>query len=151
MKLTRRGARNALWIVFVGSLLFEVALAAYARLVDKIYIDDVKSIVLALLAVYSVPLGIMSAGMFARGEDRARSSGGPAGAALVLSVAWNLLLLGRILAFALARTDDVDALRDWITTISAGGSFLVAGMLTYYFSSGDAPGLADAARGKATR
>jgi hypothetical protein len=151
MNVSRRGARNALWVVFVASMLLEVALVAWARLTSKIYLDDLKSIMLALLAVYSVPLGIMSGGMFARSAGRdARDAGGPVGAAIILSLVWNLLLLGRVAVFALASSDDVDALRDWVTTISTGGSFLVAGALAYYFSSDEAPEPGGGAREKAS-
>lgn len=140
MKIRKRSARNLLWAVFVGSLIVEIALVAYARLASKIYLDDLKAILLALFAVYSIPLGIMSGGAFARSAlHDGESSPGPVGVAVLLSLLWNAVLLGRVLLFAVAQSDDVDALREWIATVTASSSFLVAGALTFYFSSGEPP------------
>ena len=97
---------------------------------------------IGLLVAYSVPLSIITAGIFSKsGTGDARAPTVTAVTALALSLLWNLLFAGRVALFAFSRTDDVDALLDWFTTLSAGGSFLIAAALTFYFSAKESPAI----------
>jgi hypothetical protein len=136
VKLSSRALRSLLISTFIGVLALQLALVSYACAAEKIYLENLKSIVVGLLVAYSVPLSIITAGIFSKGgASDARAPAATALTALALSVLWNLLFAGRVGFFAFSSADDVDELLDWFTTLSAGGSFLIAAALTFYFSA----------------
>lgn len=129
------GSRAILLSIFGGALVIECVAMFIAGYRGVIYSSDVTDLVVKLLAVYSVHFAVMIGGIFARtGRPAGRPTTLTRGIAIGLASMWNLLLLVRILAFAAADTDSIVELDRYVTLISAGGSFLVAGMLAYFFS-----------------
>jgi hypothetical protein len=133
--------RAQIWIaaVFLVGLLCNSAaiLLAWAR--GAIYADNVRSMLETLLAVYSAPLAIVIAGFF--GQDRADEKPffSTFWAAIAVTCMWNLFLLWAgtellISAFASSpRESAIDDFSSYVTTISASATFLVSGVLTYFF------------------
>jgi hypothetical protein len=130
-------ARLTLFLIFVISFLVQVVAIFYSLRRGTIYGDNVTSFVKGLLSIYSVHLGVVVAGSFAQirttGPARTASKT-PFWTALVLAGTWNALLAGRTLYFSLGSNDSIDDLMAYLTMLASGGSFLVAGALTYFFS-----------------
>lgn len=133
MSITR--ARIVLTILFLASL--AVQLVAFFVVRHKMWPDEFLSLLSKVLTVYSVPMGVIFFGIVALphpGAARAPSTW--TWAALVLTSIWNLLLVGRSIAFALAFQDSVGGLMNYFDTISVSGSFLLAGVITAFFEKG---------------
>ena len=129
------GSRAILLSIFAGALVIECIAMSVAGYRGVIYSSDVTNLIVKLLAVYSVHFAVMIGGIFATTRrSAARPTALARGIAFALASIWNLLLLVRIVAFAAADTDSIVELDRYLTLISAGGSFLVAGMLAYFFA-----------------
>jgi hypothetical protein len=57
---------------------------------------------------------------------------------MVLAVLWNLLLIARFLAFCFAERDSVGALVQYLDSVATSSSFLVAGVVVFFFGKGTA-------------
>jgi len=143
--MSYRGARNALVALFVGSLVAQICAVIVTYSKEVIADRDLVNILLKLLAVYGVHLTIMIGGIVARQQDekgKPQSKKAPATAfrvAIALAALWNLLLVWRSVKFGMGAFDEnsednVDLLTDYIDKIAAGGSFLVAGFLSFFFA-----------------
>jgi hypothetical protein len=131
--VTNERARYSLLALFVCFLV--VHLAAFAANYKRMWPDEFQNLVVKTLAIYSVPLSVIMGSIFAQGPaSKKRSAGGTATAALTLSACWNLLLAWRSISFAVAAKDHVTEVITYLDTISASGSFLIAGVLAFYFS-----------------
>lgn len=112
-------------------------LLAFFVVRHKIWPEEFLSLLTRVLTIYSVPMGVVLGGIVARPHPGVASA--PAGwtwTALVLTGMWNLLLIGRSLAFAMADQDSVTALMSYLDVVSVSGSFLVAGVITAFFEKG---------------
>lgn len=113
-----------------------VYIATYAS--GKIYVDDAQKLFVETLVLYSVPVGTIVGGIFGKGlQSKAAAPTNAFWAALILAILWNLLLLWRVLAFALADEDIVSGLISDLKTSSTASMFLVSGALAYFFSKQD--------------
>jgi hypothetical protein len=133
--MTMNQARFALLGVFVGCLV--VQLGAFFMTRSKMWPEDFLSLTLKLLAIYSVQLGVVIGGIFA--QPRTPMADPPAGltwTALALAALWNFLLVWRSVSFSIAPQDSVGDLIKYIDTIGAGSSFLVSGVVTFFFGRG---------------
>jgi hypothetical protein len=127
-----------LWIlsVFVASLLLELCLVggSYAR--NAIYPQDLRDLAIRFLAIYSVPLGLIISGIFAKSDSSERVAPSRAfWTAIALAAIWNALILGRTLLFTFASEDQVSTLVDFISGVAAASSFLTVAALTYFFTT----------------
>jgi hypothetical protein len=127
--VTPRRARTALLGIFVGCLVLQCAVLILNR--SAVGPEEFTASLLTLLKIYSVPLRLSWA---------APSRGGAGGAspavcwaAILLAVSWNVLLVARTLAFGIATEDSVSDLIKYLEMVSAAASFLVAGMLAFFF------------------
>jgi hypothetical protein len=102
---------------------------------DKMWPEEFRSLVIKLLAIYSVQLGVILGGIFAQPKaSRAGASTKVVGwVALVLALLWNGLLILRATSFGLAEEDSTEELIKYLDGISAAGSFLVSGAITFFF------------------
>jgi hypothetical protein len=99
------------------------------------YDDELQSLIMKLLTLYSVPFGVIIGGIFGqRGRTPDKSVGNAFWLALILAMVWNLLLFYRTFSFVMADKDSVVSLTGYLNAVSAGGMFLVGGSLTYFFS-----------------
>lgn len=131
MKLAQ--ARMVLVGVFLGSMAIQAI--AFFRASPYMWPEDLQALILKLLAVYSVHLGVIAGGMFAKSGLRdPKPSGVATISAILLAVVWNLLLVVRSLSFAGSRQDSAADLIKYLGTVADSGSFLVAAALAYFFA-----------------
>jgi hypothetical protein len=135
--LSGDGARVTLALLFVTGLIigFVLFYAVYAE--RGIRGSELQDGSLSLLGVYSVHLSIIIGGVFGSRAGAKSRVPMPAFLLAVLTASiWNLLIVGRMFAFATAKSqsEDVAEVIKYIETIAASSSFLVAGVLTYFFS-----------------
>ena len=130
--MTPRLPRNILFAVFIGGLALQCATLYVSR--AAIWPEELSGSLLTLLKIYSVPLAVILGGTFARPRGGAGgASATVCWAAIILSVCWNVLLAARTTAFGLARENSISDLIKYLESISAGASFLIAGMLAFCF------------------
>ncbi len=129
--------RLALLTVFVVCLLAQLAAFVVTYLNGEIYADEVTNLIKELLMVYSVPMTIMVAGIAASRRPR-KDVSQIFWIALSLVILWNLLFAWRSLAFSFAGVsgDSDTKLIAYFKEISYG-SFIIAGVLTYFFNKGN--------------
>jgi hypothetical protein len=131
-------ARFGLMGIFVGSL--AVHLVALFVIRTQMWPADFQALMVKLLGIYSVQLGVVLGGIFA--QPKAPLANPPIGlslTAIVLAVLWNLLLVSRFLAFCFAEQDSVGALIQYLDSVAASSSFLVAGVVVFFFGKGTEP------------
>lgn len=147
MRIERAQLRLA--FVFLGGLVLNAVLVAITYTKGAIYSEDLRSLLTSLAGVYSVPLASVLGGIFGQRESAAGVTP-PATFWLAFGVAllWNFLLILRSVMFAVAgfgegaasitrAQDSVEEFSTYITTVSAATTFLVAGLLTYFFAKRD--------------
>lgn len=143
--MTYPKARTALVVLFVCALVVQVSAVVLTYSKGLITDNDLVNVLLKLLAIYGVHLTVIIGGIVAQAQDnkvKPRPQGVPSTAfwvALTLASLWNLLLVWRSVKFGLAAYDEnsednVELLTNFIEKIAAGGSFLVAGFLTFFFA-----------------
>lgn len=128
-------ARFGLMGIFVGSLL--VQLVALFVIRSQMWQEDFQTLIVKLLGIYSVQLAVVLGGVFA--QPKAPLADPPLGlslTAMLLAVLWNLLLVLRFLAFCFAAQDSVGALIKYLDSVAAASSFLVAGVMAFFFGKG---------------
>jgi hypothetical protein len=136
-------------MLLVGIFLFGLILQCICILIvyskAAITSDDVTTLLVKVLEIYSVPLAVILGGIFARPANAV-----PTGASEVtpstafwvavgLALVWNALLLWRGAAFSVAAfrpsiEDNVNLFASYLDAISRASLFLVAGALAYFFS-----------------
>jgi len=128
-------ARFGLLGIFVVCLL--VQLIAFFAVGHKMWPEDLQSLVLKILAIYSVHLTVILGGIFAQPkgplEDPPASL---AWTAITLALLWNVLLIGRSIFFSMATQDSVPELIKYLEGVSSSSSFLVTGALAFFFTKG---------------
>jgi WD40 repeat protein len=135
-----RRAQYALLGIFTGSL--AVNATAFLSVSRSMWPEDLQQLLLTLLAVYSVPLAVILGGLFGRRRQPLRAPPpGLAWTAILLAMGWNSLLLWRSISFSVASQDSPAHVIAYMNSISAAASFLVAGMLTFFFTSRAGPAL----------
>jgi hypothetical protein len=131
-------ARFGLLAIFLGSLVLQ--LSAFLLVRNRMWPEELLPLVLKLLGIYSVQFGVVLGGIFA--QPKVSLSDPPAAlawTALILATLWNVLLVERSLSFSLAQQDSVVGLSNYLDSISSAGSFLVAGVLTFFFGKATQP------------
>ena len=143
MSLVR--ARTVLVSVFLGSLVLQVFCILIVYMKSTITSNDVTTLLVKMLEIYSVPLAVILGGIFAR-PAKASQEGVIETAPLTafwlsvgLAAVWNLLLLWRGIGFSVAAfvpsiEDSVNSFSSYVDSISKASSFLVAGALAYFSS-----------------
>jgi len=110
-------------------------LGAFSLVRDRMWPEDLLALVLKLLGIYSVPLGIILGGIFAQPKGPLHDPpAGVAWAALLLAAIWNLPLVWRSISFGLAQQDSVGDLIKYLDSVASASSFLVAGVLAFFFA-----------------
>jgi hypothetical protein len=105
------------------------------ELSGSIFVDEAIQALVVLIEIYSVPLGVILAGIFALGKSRTQKvQTNPFSVAIAVSLIWNLLLAWRTAAYVAAVRSDVQTYIAGIQDVSAQASFLAAGALTFFFT-----------------
>jgi hypothetical protein len=127
-------ARIALLCAFMIAFAIQISAFVFAYLGGRIYSDEVQALVLLLTKIYSVPLAVVIAGLFTEKNNRRKATHRPLfGIALVLCLVWNVLLLWRSLVFGFGRAGTDVELTDYLNTITSASSWLIAGVLSFFF------------------
>lgn len=128
-------ARFGLLAIFLFCLALQ--LIAFFAVGHKMWPEDLQSLVLKVLAIYSVHLTVVLGGIFAQPsgslEDPPSSL---AWTAIALALLWNVLLIWRSVSFALAPRDSVTDLMKYLEGVASASSFLVTGTLAFFFTKG---------------
>ncbi len=120
--------------IFLVFLFVSIGMAFSAGASNRIFPDQATSLITRILAIYSVQLAVILGGTFAQDKSLPPAPLSLLIMALALSLAWNSLLLVGMLAFTRADGWKLPDLESYLDTVSKGGSFLVAGMLSYFFA-----------------
>jgi len=126
-------ARFGLLAIFV--LCLAAQLIAFFAAGHRMWPEELQSLVLKLLAVYSVHLTVILGGIFA--QPRGPLEDPPsdiAWTAIALALMWNGLLIWRSLSFSVADQDSVVDLTKYLDNIASASSFLVTGALAFFFT-----------------
>jgi hypothetical protein len=126
--------RLRLLLLFVGSLVLHFCICACSYLKGMMYAEDFESLTLQILAIYSIPLGVILGAFFAQGKLPVPSGSSAFHAAFVLSFLWNALLIVRSLIFLFGKEDFVGDFTSFLQKASAASSFLIAGVLSFFFA-----------------
>ena len=133
--MTMNQARFGLLVVFVFCLLLQ--LLAFLSVGHKMWPEELQALVLKILAIYSIHLTIILAGIFAQPKGSlVNPHTSVTWAALMLSLLWNALLIWRSFSFAWARQDSVQDLMKYLDGVASASSFLVTGALAFFFTRG---------------
>jgi hypothetical protein len=133
--MTIRRAQLVLLAMFLISLVIHLVCFAYSFLIGAVYIEDLQTMAVRTLAVYSVPLGVILGGIFGSTADpAAKASPGTFWTAGGLSLLWNLMLLACSLLFVVAEQDSIASLFGYIDAVSAASMFLIGGAVAYFFA-----------------
>ena len=125
-------ARGTLSAIFIASFLVQGA--AFFLIREAMWPDELQKLLLKLLAIYSVPLAVVVGSVLAQRNSGTRKvATGPMWLAIALTLTWNVLLLARSVAFAVAAHDSVSALISYLDSVAEGSSFLIAGVLAFFF------------------
>jgi hypothetical protein len=128
-------ARFTLLAVFLAGLALGIAIIGTTYWRGAIYANHLQQLILAVLAIYSVPLATILGGIFGQRDDPDRPIASPAFAvALTVAAGWNLLLLARVMLFGLAGEDSVEDVIAYLDAVAAASSFLVVGALAFFFT-----------------
>jgi len=112
-----------------------IQMAAFLAVSGKMWPEDLQSLIVKLLGLYAAPLGVILGGMFAQPKGPlAEPPAALGGAALFLAVLWNLLLAWRSLSFSFATQDSATDVIKYMESVSGASTFLVAGMLAFFFA-----------------
>lgn len=131
MQLSR--LRLYLFTIFLSGLLIQVAAAISVG--SKMWPEELEALLLKLLAIYSVHLTVIIGAMLATPKGRTRKlPAGMVSTAFALTLFWNCLLLWRSLSFAFAERDSVNDLVRYLDRVSSASSFLVTGLLAFFFT-----------------
>lgn len=128
-------ARFGLMGIFLASLVLQLVAIFLTR--NRMWPEELLSLVLKLLGIYSVQLGVVLGGIFS--QPRGPLAEPPSGltwTAFTLVTMWNLLLAWRSISFSIAAQDSVSDLIKYLDSIASSSSFLVAGVLTFFFAKG---------------
>jgi len=139
--MTVVGSRVTLIPIFVLGLVVQAIVVMLAYSKSAIASGDLISLLVKLLAVYAVHFAVIIGCIFAQ-----RHTARPAQVsmiafllALTLSLIWNALLVWRSVIFGMAAydvsvEDSVTRLLTYMDSISSAGSWLVAGVLAFFFT-----------------
>jgi hypothetical protein len=133
--MTMNQARFGLLGIFVFFLAAQ--LIAFLTVGQKMWPEDLQSLVVKLLGIYLVHFGVIFGGIFAQPKGPLKAPSAPlAWTAMILALLWNLLLVWRSLSFSTARQDSAADLIKYLDATSSASSFLVAGALAFFFAKG---------------
>jgi hypothetical protein len=124
---------------FLIGLIIQLVVVYHLERKGALLPPEPHQLVVLLLTVYSVHLSVIMGGLFGSGGSSIRGNRGTAVVAITLSALWNLLLVVPVMMFCLAKQAVVADLQAELTDIAGMSSFLVAGMLSYYFSRREKP------------
>jgi len=136
--VTMNRARFSLLSIFVVFL--SVQLVAFSAVSQKVWPEEYQTLMLKVLAIYSVHLTVILGAIFAQARTHLKNPPAElAWIAILLALLWNLALTWRSISFSLASQDSVRDLIKYLDSMSSASSFLVTGALAFFFTKGSQP------------
>jgi hypothetical protein len=137
--VTLTQGRRLLAGTFVISLVIEFTIIFVILLLGAIGTDDVLRIDTQLLSIYSVHFAVIIGFQFKHNKADPEPAVDNVWLAFALVALWNLLIIFRFAEFLIAaadngRNDTVRSLIDYTDGIARAGSFLVVGVLAFFFA-----------------
>ena len=135
MNINTRHAQGSLVGIYLLFLSASLGVILYLDFGGGLFADDATRALVALIEIYSIPLGVILAGIFAQEKGRAQKvQPNPFFVAIVVSLLWNLLLLWRTTKYFAASSSNVETYIGGIQDVAGQASFLAAGALTFFFA-----------------
>ena len=128
-----------LWLLGIFLLFFaiQIVLLLVCLTSNGIGPEQLKDLVVQLLTIYSVPLSIIIAGVFAKRHRTVRLNA-IFYASVVLAMLWNFLFVWRTVELTLAAIDQGEDrakyFSEYLDSVSKASTFLISGILSYYFA-----------------
>lgn len=102
---------------------------------ETVWPDKFNKLLIIVLQAYSVHAAVIFASSFKNNDDQQIVPKSTFFLAASLSVIWNLILCIRMLFFVCSQDDQIQQLFTFLQDVSAGSSFLLAGMLAFFFNN----------------
>lgn len=135
MNMSRSRAQLFLMLTYIGFFLLNLIGILWLYLNMKIYQEDATVMVVTFLEIYSIPLSVILAGIFAgKSKSKKAYDSKTVLVTFLVSFLWNILLLWSSLAYTLSETGDIESYIADLKQIASKSSFLVAAALVYLFS-----------------
>ena len=126
--------KGLLLSIFLVGLIINYFAVGYLEAQEVIYDKDRIKLLEALFGLYSAHLGIIISALFLRKNTVKSTSDFTFYIALVLAIIWNFLICNETInACRLKNIPYTELIGHWTLT-SAIASFLVTGMISYYFN-----------------
>jgi hypothetical protein len=135
--MTLRAAQATIFSLLLLTLAIVVGSLSYAYMVDEYFPDHLQALLLQALAQFAGPLSVVIGSFFALRRSAQRTI--VPSAVFYLSMAcvtlWSLLIAGRTVTFIASDDEIVEMLVSWFSNVTTAASFLVTGVLAYFFAS----------------
>jgi membrane protease YdiL (CAAX protease family) len=134
-----KGFTAQLWLLSIFLFFFAVqtVLLVVCQVTNGIGAEKLKDLIVQLVTIYSIPLSVILAGIFAK-RRRAAKLDGIFYASVVLAILWNGLFAWRTVELTLAAigvgVDNAKYFSEYLESVSKVSTFLISGLLTYYFA-----------------
>jgi hypothetical protein len=128
-----------LWLlsIFLFFFALQTVLLVFCQVSNGIGAEKLKDLIVQLVTIYSIPLSVIIAGIFAKRRRTAKLDG-IFYASVVLAILWNGLFAWRTCELTLAAIgvgeDKAKDFSDYMESVSKVTTFLISGLLTYYFA-----------------
>jgi hypothetical protein len=123
--------------IFLFFFALQTALLVVCRVSNGIGAEKLQELIVQLVTIYSIPLSVIIAGIFAK-RRRATKLDGIFYASVALAILWNGLLAWRTSELTLAAVgvgeDNAKFFSEYMESVSKASAFLISGLLTYYFA-----------------
>jgi hypothetical protein len=134
-----KGFTAQLWLlsIFLFFFALQAVLLMICQVTNGIGAEKLKDLIVQLITIYSIPLSVIIAGIFAK-RRRAAKLGGIFYTSVVLAILWNGLFAWRTVELTLAAIgvgeDRAKYFSEYLESVSKASTFLISGLLTYYFA-----------------
>jgi hypothetical protein len=126
--------RTQMLILTVFLAAFVIQLAAMYSVRSAMWPNDFQAVLLKIVGIYSIPISAACGGVLALFRPKSDSKAqGFSYVCLALVSIWNCIFIARTLGFCFAKEDSPSDLMGFYDAVSAQSSYLIAGVLTFYF------------------
>jgi len=126
--------KNQILLLTIFLVALVIQLAAIYIIRSAMWSNDFQAVLLKIIGIYSIPISAACGGVLALFRPKYDSKAqGFSYVCLALVSIWNCIFIARTLSFCLAKGDSPSELMGFYDAVSAQSSFLIAGVLTFYF------------------
>lgn len=130
-----RTAESGLLWLLLGMLILAIVALSLGYYRQQYHADEYQSLVSLVLSQFAPPLSTVLGSYFAlkRAKKEIPLASSYFYVAFAATLLWCLLVSGRTAAFALWPTETVQVLSTWLNQIPSLASYLVTGVIAYFF------------------